>query len=59
MNKENYRPVSILPIISKIFDRSMHNQLSSFMDGYFKPFLTAFRKEFGRQSTLLTLLEDW
>ena len=59
MNKENYRPVSILPITSKIFDRSMHNQLTSVMDGYFKPVRAAFRKEIGRQSTLLRLLEDW
>ena len=28
--KENYRPVSILPILSKIFERSMFKQMSSF-----------------------------
>ena len=59
LNKENYRPVSVLPTISKIFERSMHDQLSSFMDNYFNPFLAAFRKGFGCQSTLLRLLEDW
>ena len=37
----------------------MHDQLSSFMDNYFNPFLAAFRKGFGCQSTLLRLLEDW
>ena len=59
LNKENYRPVSILQTISKIFERSMHDQLSSFMDNHFNPFLAAFRKGFGCQSTLLRLLEDW
>ena len=59
MNKENYRPVSVLPTISKIFERSMHDQISTFMDEYFNPFLAAFRKGFGCQSTLLRLLEDW
>ena len=59
LNKENYRPVSILPTISKIFERSMHDQLSNFMDNHFNPFLAAFRKGFGCQSTLLRLLEDW
>ena len=29
------------------------------MDNYFNPFLAAFRKGFGCQSTLLRLLEDW
>ena len=57
-NKENYRPVSVLPTISKLFERSMHDQLSSFMDEHFNLFLAAFRKGFGYQSTLLRLLED-
>ena len=59
LNKENYRPVSVLPTISKIFERSMHDQLSTSMDEQFNPFLAAFRKGFGCQSTLLRLLEDW
>ena len=37
----------------------MHNQISTFMDEYFNPFLAAFRKGFGCQSILLRLLEDW
>ena len=45
-NKETYRPVSILPPISKIFERSMHDQLSTFMGAYFNSFLAAFRKGF-------------
>ena len=59
MNKENCRPVSVLPTISKMFERSMHDQLSTFMYGYFNSFLAAFRKGFGCQSTLSRLLEDW
>ena len=31
-SNENYRPVSILPSISKIFERCMFRQISSFMD---------------------------
>ena len=59
LDKENYRPVSILPIISKVCERAMHNQLSEFFDNIFHPSLAAFRKGFGCQSTLLRLLEDW
>ena len=29
------------------------------MDNFFNPFLAAFRRGFGCQSTLLRLLEDW
>ena len=28
INKENYRPVSLLPTISKIFERDMYNQIN-------------------------------
>lgn len=37
----------------------MHDQLSTYLDASFNPFLAAFRKGFGCQSTLLRLLEDW
>ena len=36
----------------------MHDQLSEYLDSSFNPFLAAFRKGFGCQSTLLRLLED-
>ena len=28
LNKENYRPVSVLPIISKVFEKLMQNQIN-------------------------------
>ena len=37
----------------------MHEQLSDHLNASFHPFLAAFRKGFGCQSTLLRLLEDW
>ena len=49
----------VLPIISKAYERVMHNQLSEYFNDIFNPFLAAFRKGFGCQSTLLRLLEDW
>ena len=59
LNKENFRPVSILRIISKAYERVLHNQLSAHFENIFDPYLAAFRKGFGCQSTLLRLLEDW
>ena len=32
LNKENYRPVSVLPTISKLFESIIHNQLSEYFD---------------------------
>ena len=59
LDKEIYRPVSVLPIISKAFERVMHNQLSEHFNELFNPYLAAFRKGFGCRSTLLRLIEDW
>ena len=58
-SKENYRPVSILPILSKVFERSMFTQMSSFFDDIFSKHQYGFRKGFGTQQCLLALLEKW
>jgi hypothetical protein len=54
----NYRPVSILPIFSKLFEKVIETQLNDFFDSIFSPYLCAFRRGHGCQTTLLRLLED-
>ena len=44
--KSNYRPVSILPIPSKIFKNVLSIQLSDFFDNIFDHFLCAFNYSF-------------
>ena len=59
LSKTDYRPVSVLPVFSKIFEKVFETQLSDFFDTIFNPFLCAFRRGHGCQTTLLRLLEDW
>ena len=59
MTKANYRPVSLLPIPSKIFEKVLSTQFSDYFDKIIDDFLCAFRKGHGCQTTLLRLLEDW
>ena len=59
MIKSNYRPVSILPVPSKIFEKVLAKQLSVYFDDIFDNFLCAFRKGHGCQTTIIKLLEDW
>ena len=33
LDRENYRSVSVLPHVSKVFERIMHIQVENFMDG--------------------------
>ena len=57
--KENYRPVSILSNISKIFERVLFNQLTMFFDKIFSKYQCGFRKGYSTQHCLLHLLEKW
>ncbi|KAK3087255.1 hypothetical protein FSP39_003689 [Pinctada imbricata] len=59
LEKGNYRPVSVLPTISKLFERAIHCQISEYFDKIFNPFLAAFRTGYGCQTTLLKVIEDW
>ena len=58
-DKENYRPVSILPILSKLYERAINVQLMGYFEIKFHTYLSAFRHGYGCQSTLLRIIEDW
>ena len=55
-NKENYRPISILPTISKLFERLMFQQISAFISDFISPYLCGFRKGYSTQHALLRLM---
>ena len=38
LSKTNYRPVSVLPVFSKMFEKVFETQLSDFFDTIFSPF---------------------
>ena len=54
---ENYRPVSVLPTVSKILERIMQKQVSDYIGKFLSPFLCGYRKGFSTQYALLTLME--
>ena len=58
-DKSNYRPISILPSMSKVFERSMYDQIDKYMNKYLSPFLCGFRKGFSTQHCLMAMLERW
>ena len=58
-NKENYRPVSILPTLSKIFEKILFEQMSVFFENFLSNQQCGFRKGYSTQHCLLNLLEKW
>ena len=45
INKENYRPVSLLPVISKLFERLMQKQLILYIENFYHPTLVAIGRD--------------
>ena len=59
VSKDNYRPVSILPVISKIFEKLLCKQIAVFIDPLLSKFQCGFRKGYGAQDCHLAMLEYW
>ena len=56
---DNYKPVSILPNLSKIHERCTFWQISSFVVPFLSKFQSDFRKGYSTQHCLLAILEKW
>ena len=56
-DKANYSPISILPNLSKVYERFMYNQIFPFFDAVFSKFQCGFRKGFNAKHCLLTMAE--
>jgi hypothetical protein len=59
LKKDNYRPVSILPNISKLFEKLLHDQIYNYINRYLSDYQCGFRKGRNAQQSLLLLTEIW
>ena len=57
--KTNYRPVSILPSVSKIFESVLYQQLDFFSLKILSKHQCGFRKNHSSQHSLILMLEKW
>ena len=55
-HKLNYRPVSVLPLPFKIFERVIYNQLRVYIYLFLNKLLCGFRKAYSTQHALFKLL---
>ena len=55
----NYRPVTILIAVDKIFEQLLCKQLVDKFEPIFDHFISAYRKRYSCESTLIRLFEDW
>ena len=57
----NYRPISILPVLSKLLERSIFDQLYPFLDakGLLHEKQSGFRPKYSTCTALINVTEDW
>ena len=56
---KNYRPITVLPTLDKLFEKLLGKQFTEYMDPKLSNSLTAYRKNNGCETTLLRLVEKW
>ena len=56
-SKDNYRLISFLPNIPKIYERCLYNQLQTYFDDILSTYQCGFRKEFNAQYCLVSMIE--
>ena len=57
MNVCNYRPVSILTIVSKIYEKEMVRQLANYFEDILIPYISWFRKTHSCETVLIRMVE--
>ena len=57
----NYRPISVLSVLSKLFEKIVHDQVSTFMKdhGHFSHCQHGFRQLHSTVTSLLNVTEVW
>ena len=58
-DKTNYRPVSVLPLLSKVFEKIIYDQLYEYLENFLSELLCGFRKAHSTQHALFRLIQKW
>ena len=58
--RENYRPISLLSNLSKVFERAMHTRLYGFLEEFdaFYELQYGFRKKYSTDHAILSIVEE-
>ena len=59
MDERNFRPITLLSTVDKVFESMMSIQVCNHFDSKLDPCTSAYRKKHSCETTLLRLTEDW
>ena len=58
-NRGNFRPISKLPCLSKVYERVMFDDINTFMSSRMSPLLSGFRSRYSTQHALISMIHKW
>ena len=56
---ETYRPISILPTLSKVYERCMYDQMYKYFDQILSKYQCGFHQGYNTEHCLLMMVEKW
>ena len=56
---KNYRPVGLLDIFLKIYERFLYENLTNYVDTFLSKFIPTYRKSYSSNHVLICLIENW
>ena len=59
LSKTNYRPLTILPSLSKVFEKIVELRMSPYFEKIYHKYVFAYRKHNGCDTAILSLTEEW
>ena len=59
LDKVNYRPVTVLTSVDKVFEQMLCRQLKEMSESILDTFMSAYRSKYSCETTLIRLVEDW
>ena len=59
LDQTNYRPIIVLNVFLKVFERFILDQLTPYFKNILSEFFSAYRKQYSCQHVLLRMIETW
>ena len=57
--EKNYRPITVLIVVSKIFEKIMDKQTNEYMDKFLSKYLCGYRENYSCEIALVPMIEKW
>ena len=59
LSKGNYRPVTVLLALNNVFEKLLASQLDQFYTELLSDYISAYRRHYSCETSLMRLTEDW